>query len=327
MRAVLQNKTGLGSLELGEMEKPEVGDGELLVKVVCCGLNPVDYKLAEGGMKEWAWPHVPGVDVAGVVEEVGEGCGGEDGYEGGEAVMVHNDIRVQGGLGEYVVVKGHVVSRMPEGVSFEQAAALPCAGMTALLALDRKVGMVEGDTVLIQAGAGGVGGFGIQIAKRGGMRVIATCSGGNVDYVKGLGADEVIDYTKEDVAEGVRALTDGRGVDVVLDTLGGDAGMAALEMIAFGGHVAHVVGMADASGINGFARGYSQHAITLGGAYLSGDYVAQCVLKEMGETLLELVLSGDLDAMVGEVVGLEGAIAGLERLKEGHVRGKIVVRI
>ncbi|QQE12455.1 zinc-binding dehydrogenase [Planctomycetota bacterium] len=324
MRAVLLREAGMDKLVVGEMDRPKTSRGEVLIEVKCAGLNPVDWKLAGGGMKEWVWPHVPGVDVAGVVAQVGDEV---DGIEVDDRVMLHGDIRMQGGLAEFVVGKAHAVSLIPEGVSFEQAAAVPCAGETALLALDRKVGMVEGATVLVQAGAGGVGGFAIQIAKMGGMKVITTCSSGNVEYVKGLGADEVIDYTKEDVSERVKALTGGKGVDVVLDTLGGDAGKAALEMIGFGGHVAHVVGVADASGVNGFVKGYSQHAITLGGAYLSGDYDAQCALAEMGETLLELVAAGTLDPMVSEVVELDGAIDGLVRLSEGHVRGKIVVKI
>ena len=326
MKAVMQDKAGgLGELYVGEMDRPVVGDGEVLVRVMCCGLNPVDYKLVEGGMKEWKWPHVPGVDVAGVVEEVGEGV---DVWQVGDAVMMHNDIRVQGGLAEYVVGKAHVLSQLPEGVSFEEAAALPCAGMTAMLTLDRKVGMVEGASALVQGGAGGVGGFAIQIAKLGGMKVITTCSKGNEDYVRGLGADEVIDYKNENVVERVKQLSgEAGGVDVVVDTLGGQAGKDAMEMIRFGGHVAHVVGVVDHSEVNGFVKGYSIHAITLGGAYLSGDYEAQCDLAEMGDELLDLVANGGIDPMVGEVVGFDEAIGGLERLAGRHARGKIVVRV
>ncbi|WP_432797362.1 zinc-binding dehydrogenase [Poriferisphaera sp. WC338] len=320
----MQKRQGLDALGYGKMAKPSVGAGEVLVRVVCAGLNPVDFKLANGGMNEWVWPHVPGVDVAGVVEEVGARV---DEVIVGDRVMLHNDIRKQGGLAEYVVGQGHTVSRLPEGIGFVEAAALPCAGMTALLALDRKVGMVEGQSILVQAGAGGVGGFAIQLAKLGGMHVLTTCSGRNVEYVKQLGADVVIDYTKGDVLQEVKAVTGGEGVDVVLDLLGGDAGAAAMEMVRFGGHVAYVVGVPDLSGVYGFVKGYSAHAITLGGAYLSGDWRAQCDLAEMGEELLEMVDEGVIDPLVEEVIGFGEAVEGLRRLSGGHVRGKIVVQV
>jgi NADPH:quinone reductase len=188
---LLDHATGHQDLYLGVLPTPVPQAGELLVQVQAVGLNPVDYKLAAMGWPTWTYPHVLGLDVAGVVTEIGAGV---TDFQIGDRVFYHGNLRKQGGFAEFATTVAHVVSPIPEGMTFETAAALPCAGFTAWHALHERLHIEQGQTVLIQGAAGGVGGFAVQLAHLAGCRVIATCSSGNIDFVRGFGADEIIYY-------------------------------------------------------------------------------------------------------------------------------------
>jgi len=220
-----------------------------------------------------------------------------------------------------------VVAPLPTGLSFLQAAALPCAGFTAYQALHRRLHIQAGQTILVQGGAGGVGGFAVQLAAHAGLRVITTASPRNFDWVRRLGAHEVIDYHTEDVVARVRALTGGRGVDAIVDTVSAESATAGLRMLAFGGGIACVAGLADLSPLAPFTIAPSVHEIALGGAHLSGDRRAQEDLARIGRELGELCSAGAVQPMVEEVVDLAGIPAALERLAAHRLRGKIVAAI
>ncbi|MDW8518532.1 alcohol dehydrogenase catalytic domain-containing protein [Priestia flexa] len=142
-------------MQVGNSKKPVPGEGEVLVQVHATALNPVDYKTATGGNPSWSYPHILGLDVAGVVEEVGANV---TDIQVSDRVVYHGDLTKKGGFAEYAVTTAHTVSVIPEGVSFEAAAALPCAGYTVYQALFSKLHIEEGQFILIHAGAGGVGG-------------------------------------------------------------------------------------------------------------------------------------------------------------------------
>jgi NADPH:quinone reductase len=163
MKAILLDKPGSpSSLRIGEIALPCSGEGEVLVRVCATSLNPVDYKVAARGYDGWNYPHVLGVDVAGVIETIDEGISS---WNVGDRVFYHATWRKDGSYAEFNVAPGHTFARIPDGISFVDAAALPCAGLTAYSALYRRLHVREGDIVLVHVAAGGVGGFAVQLAK------------------------------------------------------------------------------------------------------------------------------------------------------------------
>lgn len=325
MKALVLDRPGSpSSLRMAEVARPAPGPGEVLVRVHAVGLNPVDYKLAQSGHARWQYPFILGLDVAGTIEELGEGV---TSWQRGEAIYYHGDLSRPGGYAQWAVVAAHVVAPLPAGLTFEQAAALPCAGFTAYLALERKLHIRSGQTVLVTGGAGGVGGFAVQLAAKSGCSVIATCSARNFDYVRSLGAAELVDYTTENLTERVRSLTGGRGVDAVVDTVSGASATEAAGLLAFNGGIACVAGMADLAAARPFRQAASVHGVMLGGAHLSGDRPAQEDLARIGREFGALVSSGRIDPMLHEVIALAEIPEALERLSARHVRGKIVAAL
>jgi NADPH2:quinone reductase len=325
MKALVLDKPGTPeSLYPTDVEQPKPRAGEVRVKVYAVGLNPVDYKLAASGFPGWDYPMILGLDVAGVIDAVGPGV---DEWQPGDPVYYHGDSSKQGGYSQYAIVTTRTLAWLPDGLSYTDAAALPCAGFTAYQALHRKLHVQKDKTILVIGGAGGVGGFGVQLAKIAGLKIIATCSRHNINFVKDLGASEVIDYQTEDVAHCVREITNERGVDYILDTVGSDSATAALEMLAFNGAIACVAGLPDMSKVSPFEKGLSVHEVALGGAYLCGDDSALDELARVGMEFGALAAKGQIRPMVEEVVTLEDIPDALVRLSMRHVRGKIVAKI
>lgn len=325
MRALVLEQPGKpDSLREADMPQPEPGKGEVRVKVHAVGLNPVDYKLAASGFPTWEYPFILGLDVAGVVDAVGPGV---TEWEVGDPVYYHGDLTKRGGYGQYTTVTAHTLAWLPDGLDFNAAAALPCAGFTAFQALHRKLRVEKGKTMLVHGGAGGVGGFAVQLAKAAGVTVFATCSRHNSNFVKDLGAYEVIDYKQDNVADRIRVLTNGRGVDYIIDTVSPENATSSLQMLAYGGELVCVAGLPDITGVKELQKALSIHEVALGGAYLSGDTVAQEDLARIGREFGALVSKGTIKPMLEEVIGLEEIPDALERLSMRHVRGKIVARV
>ncbi|MBH9965842.1 zinc-binding dehydrogenase [[Bacillus] enclensis] len=325
MKALLLKDKGLWkNMKVEETEKPAPGNGELLVEVHAVGLNPVDYKTATNGMPSWTYPHILGLDVAGVVAEVGDGV---TGWEKGDRIVYHGDFSKKGGYAEFAVITAHTASKLPEGISFEEAAALPTAGYTAYQALHRKLPLDQINTILIHGGAGGVGGFAVQLAKLAGKTVISTASSHNHEYVKSLGADYVIDYREEDVKERVMEITEGRGVDAVIDAVSRQSATDALDMLAYMGHIVYIAGAPDFTVVKPFTKVVSYHEIALAAAHQSDDFQAQKDFAVIGDHMLSLLAEGKMDAMLKEVISLEEVPDALNRLSERHVKGKIVAKL
>lgn len=308
-------------MRVADRPVPEPGPRQVRVRVRSCGLNPADYQSARHGRPGWSWPHVPGLDVAGVVDSVGTAV---TRWQVGDRVAYHGDLRQDGGFAEYAIADALVLARIPSGVSDFAAAALPCAGMSAWQAVARRLHVGKVDTVLVTGGAGGVGGFAVQLATATGADVLATASAANHERVRSLGARAVIDYRTEDVATRVRALTDGRGVDAVIDTAGSESATAALGLVVHGGGVACVSGRADLSVIPPFTTAVSVHEIALGAAYSHGDQLARARLATDLTELLLLVATGRLDPMVSRTLTLDEVPAGLSALAGRHTAGKLV---
>ncbi|WP_088069636.1 zinc-binding dehydrogenase [Gottfriedia luciferensis] len=321
---LLHGKNEWRDMKVEDFEKPISNKGEVVVEVHAAGLNPVDYKTATGWNPNWKTPHILGLDVAGIIHEVGEGV---IGWQKGDRVVYHSDFNKQGGFAEYGVTTAHTISRIPDSITFEEAAALPTAGYTAYQALFRKLPMNAIDVILIHGGAGGVGGFAIQLAKYAGKTVISTASEPNHDYVKSLGADYVIDYRNENVKERVMEITNGRGVDAVLDTVGRDSATASLDMIAYNGHIAHIAGKPDYDHIKPFTKVISYHEIALNAIHHQNDRIAERDLAKMGDEFLALVEQKQISPLLERVISLDEVPQALVELSERHVKGKIVAKI
>ncbi|WP_339187025.1 NADP-dependent oxidoreductase [Paenibacillus sp. FSL R5-0490] len=217
MKAVVINQYG-SKEELVEQEvnKPRAEANQVVVKLEATSINPIDWKLREGYLKEmydWEFPIILGWDVAGVITEIGSNV---TKWKVGDRVFSRPDTTRFGSYAEYTAVDEHLLAKLPDSISYEEAAAVPLAGLTAWQVLFTHGDLKEGETVLIHAGAGGVGMYAIQLAKHAGAHVITTASEKNHELLYSLGADQVIDYKTENFEEILK------DIDLVFDTMGGE---------------------------------------------------------------------------------------------------------
>jgi NADPH2:quinone reductase len=321
----LQGPSGTGSLQRTTIEKPTPAADEVRVAVHATSLNPSDAKTTESAPAEWEYPFIPGIDVAGVIDAVGEEV---TNWEIGNAVYFHCDLSRNGSFAEYVTTPVHVLAPLPANLSFSEAAGVPSAGFTAYQALHHRLGIEAGETILIHGGSGGVGGYAVQLANLAGLDIYTTCSPENDAFARSLGANVTIDYHTEDPIERVLELTDGRGVDAVVDTVGGTSATEALDALAFGGGLACIVDLPDIESYQKSDNCISIHEIFLGGAYIEGDYWSLVELAEIGREMGQLLTNGSIDPMVGEIIPFDDIPTGLERLSSGQTPpGKVVVQL
>lgn len=290
-----------------QASKPEPATGEVLVAVQAAGVNPFDIKVSEGTvrqMKELTFPATLGGDVSGTVAAVGDGV---TEFEVGQAVYGQaGALSGQGSFAEFTSLKTGSLALKPESVDFLTAAALPLVTSSALQALDF-MQLQAGQTILIHGGAGGIGGAAIQLAKHAGTQVITTASAADTDYVKSLGADEVIDYTTQDFASAVS------DIDAVFDTVGGDTNQRSYSVLRDGGAFVSMVSAADAELVTARNIRY-EHQFT---------QVSTAGLNRISQ----LVDSGALKINVDKVFPLEQASEALQHLKAGHPKGKVVIQV
>ncbi|MGW9073099.1 NADP-dependent oxidoreductase [Streptomyces yangpuensis] len=300
MRAIVVNEWGgPENLVEREIERPEPGLGEVLVRVHAAGVNPVDWKTrASGALIAWGETPIVGWDVSGTVEAVGPGV---TLYAPGDEVygMPHFP-RQAGGYAEYVVAPARHFARKPGSLDHVQAAALPLAALTAWQALVDTAGVTAGQRVLVHAAAGGVGHLAVQIAKARGAYVIGTASAAKHEVLRGLGADELIDYRSVDFAEAVS------DVDVVLDALGGDTAERSLKVLRPGGHLVSLPGPDDVpAGAEGVNASWVLVDPDLKGLEAIADLADRGLLKPLVETVLPLA-----DAARAHEIGEQGRTTG-----------------
>jgi NADPH:quinone reductase-like Zn-dependent oxidoreductase len=225
---VLINHGGPEMLRYGETPDPTAGPGEVVVDIHAASVNGADPKVRRGGGRYALshFPHILGRDFSGVVSKVGAGV---TDFAIGDAVFGVTDQGIEGAYAEKIAIKAAIIARKPNRLSHAQAAALGLVTLTALIAIEDTAQLKSGQTILIQGGAGGVAGFGVQLSKYLGAKVITTASAGNHPYVRSLGADQVIDYNKEDFT------AIGRICDVVFDTVGGSVRAGCYTVLKPGG--------------------------------------------------------------------------------------------
>ncbi|MBL1086281.1 NADP-dependent oxidoreductase [Streptomyces actinomycinicus] len=293
-------------LEYGEVRDPKVGPDQVLVKVRAAAVNPVDWKCREGHLDavlDPVFPVIPGWDVSGVVVQPGVAV---TEFTVGDEVIgyVREDFLSRGTFAEYVAAPVRTLARKPRNLSFEEAAGLPLAGLTAYQVLVKALDVKQDETVLVHAAAGGVGSLAVQIATHLGARVIGTAGEANHDHVRALGGEPVT--YGEGLAERVRALVP-TGVDAVFDTVGGDALKVSANLLAPEGRL---VSVADPE-----VLGY-------GGRYAFVRPDAEDLRK-----LAELAEQGVVSVHVQETFPLERTADAQRLNQEGHTRGKIVVTV
>lgn len=325
MKALLLDAPGPPeTLRLGDVAIPKPGPGEVRVQVQAAGLNPADYKMMANGVGSWHYPYIPGLDVAGVIDAVGEGVGG---WEKSDAVCYHSNYTKPGGFADFTITTTNTLVPIPKGLTAIEAAALPCAGITAYQALIEKLNIQSGQTILVQGGAGGVGGFAIQIAAKLGLEVITTASARNFEWVQSLGATWCIDYGTESTIERIAHITKGNGVEAILDTVGRETSTEGLAMLTFSGGLACVATLPDLETYRQSGKALSLHDINLGGAYRHGNQKAMDQLGSTSRRFAEFINSKGINPMVGEVISLNQVPNALTRLAERNIRGKIVAEI
>jgi NADPH:quinone reductase-like Zn-dependent oxidoreductase len=298
MEAVVMHETGGPEvLRLEEVEQPEPGEGEVLIGVHAAAVNPTDWKQRRG--PDSPLPAVLGHDVSGTVE-----ISRAPAFAEGDEVF---GMVLSGGYAQFATAAEAAVAKKPAGVSHEQAAAIPVAGLTAWQALFDRGGLESGQTALIAGAAGGVGHFAVQFARHAGARVVGTGSTRNRDFVLGLGASEYVDYTEQDVADAVS------GVDVALDTVGGETTGSLVPVLREGGILVTIAAAPPEDAAR--ERGARAELLITNP---NSDQLARIV---------DLVAAGDVKVELAEVLPLNEVRRAHELSESGHTRGKIVLRL
>jgi NADPH:quinone reductase-like Zn-dependent oxidoreductase len=308
MKAIrIHNYGGPEVLHYEDAPRPQPQAGEVLVRVHAAGVNPIDWKVREGYMKDF-WPHkfplILGWDLSGVVEELGRGVSR---FKIGDEVYSVPDSTRNGAYADYIVVRESELALKPKSLHHIRAAALPLAAVTAWQALFDAGQLASGQRILIHGGSGGVGHVAVQLAKWKGAYVFATASTKNQDLLRELGVDEPIDYTKqkfEDVA---------RDVDLVLDLIGGETQERSWSVLKKGGVLLSLVQPASV-----------EKAKALG---VRAAFVASHPSGAQLAEIAKLIDSGELKPVIDRILPLSEARRAHELSQSGHTRGKIALRV
>jgi NADPH:quinone reductase-like Zn-dependent oxidoreductase len=308
MKAVVMHAYGGPEmLKLEDAPRPEPKDDEILIRVVAASINPVDVAIRKGYLAELIgnkFPLIPGMDAAGMVEKTGARISK---FKVGDAIYAFFTLASEGGYAQFAVAKESEAAVKPKTVTYAQAAAVPAAASTAWQVLVDTAKVTAGQTVLIHGGSGGVGHFAIQIAKARGAKVIATASTANQDFLKQMGADQAVDYTKIKFEEVVK------DVDVVLDTVGRDTLKRSYGVVKKGGIIVSIVdepeqAALDAHGIRGVTLRSTPKASVL-------------------EELTRLIDAKKITPVVSQAFPLAEVVKAQEQIATRHTRGKIVLQV
>jgi NADPH:quinone reductase-like Zn-dependent oxidoreductase len=323
MKAITQDRYGSADvLEFKDIEKPVLGENDVLIRVRAAGCGPDVWHLMTGlpyfarlflGLRK---PKVPvrGRDVAGTVEAVGSSV---KGFQSGDEVMGI----VEGSFAEFAIARPDKLIPKPARLTLEQAAAVPISGLTALQAIRDAAKVNPGQTVLVIGAAGGVGTLTLQVAKAFGAEVTGVCSTTKTDLVRSIGADDVIDYTREDFTDGSRRW------DVIVDTAGRRPLSQLRRALAPKGTLVIVGGDGGGPWTGGFFRGVLRGPLV---SLFVGQKLRGLTSEETKEDLRalgELIEAGKVTPMIDRTYPLIEAPDAIRYLEEGHPRGKVVVTV
>lgn len=307
--AYYEEFAGPDGVKTGELDLPELKEGEVLVKIEAAGVNPVDAVITKGYYKDMmphSFPIIPGWDLAGKVEKRGHAARRFE--EGDEVYAYARRPEVKWGtFAEYIVIPESYLARRPKSISMTEAAAIPLAGLTAYQALNVAGALSAGQKLLILGSSGGVGSFGIQLAKAKGAEVIGVASIKNHDHMRNLGADHTVDYHNRDIGEAVKEIYP-EGVDLIFDCTSGESLQQSLKSLKDSGKLVSILNQGDD---------------------LDPKIDHQFVFVEPNsrqlDHLRELVDEGQLKVKVSETYSLNEASKALQKIETLHTTGKIVI--
>jgi NADPH:quinone reductase-like Zn-dependent oxidoreductase len=298
---------GLEVLQWEDAPRPRVERGEVLIRVHAAGVNPLDWKVRAGllnGSVQHKLPLIPGWDVSGVVDEVGPGVSR---FKKGEEVFAMSDPNRDGSYADYITVHEAAIARKPKSLFHVHAAATPVAALTAWRSLFDLGHLQSGQRILIHGGSGGVGHFAVQLAKWKGAYIIATASTKNEELLRKLRADETIDYTSQNFEDVVH------NVDVVLDTIGGETQERSWRVLKKGGALISLVRPPSDQKARQFGARGIMCSVQPDGAQLS--------------KIAKLIDSAKLKPIIDRILPLSEARRAHELSQDGHIRGKLVLRV
>ena len=311
------------ALQLAEVDEPRPEPGEVVIEVRAAALNFFDILLCRGEYQERPeLPFTPGGEISGSVLETGEGAE----LQIGQRVIATPPLP-RGGYADRVAVPETSVFPIPDSIPFEKAAALPITYQTAHVAMHHRAQLKSEETVLVHAGAGGVGSAAVQIARAAGARVIATAGGSEkVEVCKQLGAEVTVDYREENFIDVVKEATEGRGADVIFDPVGGDVFDGSRRCVAFEGRIV-IIGFAGGR----IAEAPTNHVLVKNYSVVGmhwGLYtrVMPDLIRSTHEDLTGLYEAGEIDPLISETVPFEQLPEALEMLGGRGTYGKIVLR-
>jgi NADPH:quinone reductase-like Zn-dependent oxidoreductase len=328
---ILKRYGGADALEFTDLPRPAIKPDEILVQVHAAGLNPIDYMIPKGDFKPlmpFKLPAVMGSDLAGVVIEVGSGVRR---FKVGDAVYASLFDLDVGSFAEFAVVPEHAAALKPAVLDFVQAASIPMVGLTSWQAFNERAKIKPDQKVFIPAGSGGIGTFAIQLAKQLGAKVATTTSTANVELVRGLGADEVIDYKRQEFEDILH------GYDAVLGTVKGGALEKSLRILKPESQVVSLIGPPDAAfarqrGMNFLMRfvfGLLSRKIIKLAKKQDTSYSFLFVRSDglQLEKIAALIDDGKIRPVIDRVFPFESVKEGLAYLEQGRAKGKVVIRM
>lgn len=332
MRAAFITKYGpTEKLVFGDVTIPAMGAADVLVEIYAASLNPIDFKIRDGKIRfirSYSFPLIFGHDLSGVVTAVGSKV---TQFKKGDKVYSRPRNGRTGSLAQFIAIDESDLALMPKNLTYSEAASIPLVGLTSWQALLDVAGMKPGNRVFIQAGSGGVGTFAIQLAKHVGAHVITSTSSRNTDFVRSLGADEIVDYKNQKFEEVLE------NIDIVFDTLGGDALYKSFQIVRPGGWIVSISGDPDqrlAKDMNlNFLKSLvlrlvGRKANSL--ARKAGVNYRFIFMKPSGGQLAQitrLIEDGCIKPVIDKEFSFDQSQEALDYLESGHARGKVVIKI
>lgn len=331
MRAMVIDRYGKVPMRLAEMPTPEIGEYEVLAEIHAASINPVDFKIRDGKVKllvKYKMPLILGNDFSGVVAKVGAKV---TRFKVGDEIYARPRKSKIGTFAEYIAIHEDDIALKPNNLSFEEAASIPLVGLTSYQALTEILQLQTGQKIFIQAGAGGVGTFAIQLAKLMGATVATTVSEAGANLVKSLGADEIINYKTEKFEKKLK------NYDAVFDTLGGEILEKSFEVIKGGGKLVSVSGLPNARFGKEYGSGFFKTLLFSAASYkltkLEKKHNVQysfLFMKPSGEQLriiANFIETGKIKPIIDQVFPFEDAQKAMEYAESGRAKGKIIVKI
>lgn len=331
MKAMVIDRYGKVPMRLAEMPAPEIGEYEVLAEIHAASINPIDFKIRDGKVKmllKYKMPLILGNDFSGVVTKVGAKV---TRFKVGDEIYARPRKSKIGTFAEYISVHEDDIALKPKNLTFEEAASIPLVGLTTYQAFTDILQLQKGQKILIQAGAGGVGTFAIQLAKVMGATVATTASEAGANLVRSLGADEIINYKTEKFEDILK------NYDAVYDTLGGETLEKSFDVLKNGGKIVSVSGMPNARFAKEFGSGFfktllfsaASHKLTALEKKHNVEYTF-LFMKPSGEQLriiANFIESGKIKPVIDRVFAFEDAQKAMEYAESGRAKGKIILKI